>query len=61
MDRLKGCPFCGEDAGVGRCLKGKGYYFVNCTVCNASTDQLSGWPYTKKEAIDNWNKRTPPP
>ncbi len=51
------CPFCGGDAGVGRCSQGKGFYFVNCTECNASTDQLSYWPFTKEEAVENWNRR----
>jgi len=51
------CPFCGGDAGVGRCYQGGGYYFVNCTECNASTDQLSGFPFTKKDAVELWNKR----
>lgn len=51
------CPFCGENASLGQSLKDKGYYFVNCGSCCASTDQLSGWQYTAEEAIANWNKR----
>lgn len=54
---LKPCPFCGGNAGVGQCFDDKSYYFINCGECNASTDQLSGWPYTKQQVINAWNKR----
>ena len=55
------CPFCGGIAGVGRCYQDEGFYFVNCTECNASTDQLSGFPHTEQEAIELWNARARQP
>jgi transcription elongation factor Elf1 len=57
-NNLLSCPFCGGDASVGFCGQGLGFYFINCSECNASTDQLSGYNFTLIEARLLWNKRT---
>jgi Lar family restriction alleviation protein len=51
---LKPCPFCGGDAGLGYSPDG---HFVNCTVCCASTNNLTAHGNTKEEAIELWNTR----
>lgn len=48
------CPFCGGDGFV---TKVTGEWSVNCSECNGSTDQISGYKYTEKEAVKMWNKR----
>lgn len=59
MGDLLECPFCGGEASYGECLSVKPItYFVNCTECLASTNQLSpclGLP--KEEAARQWNSR----
>ena len=56
---LKPCPFCGGEAAFGECVRLKPVtYFVNCTECLASTNQLApchGLP--KEEAAKDWNRR----
>jgi len=56
-DALKPCPFCGEDASIGRGPRG---WFVNCQDCLASTNQLMNEPETEAEAIAAWNARAAP-
>jgi len=52
--QLLPCPFCGEDASIGRGPRG---WFVNCQDCLASTNQLMNEPETEAEAIAAWNMR----
>jgi len=54
IDKLKPCPFCGGEAGLG---KGKDGPFVNCTECLVSTNVLVPLAQTIDEAIGEWNRR----
>ena len=54
VNKLKPCPFCGGEAGVG---SGKGGSFVNCIECLASTNILTDAKLDEFEAVDCWNTR----
>lgn len=51
-EELKKCPFCGGKAEMFNYSEGE--WLVHCTVCNGMVEK---WRKTKKEAIDQWNRR----
>ena len=55
LEKLKPCPFCGKKPKVHFQLDDIGDYRVQCRNCGASTGEIV---YSKKEAIENWNKRS---
>ena len=61
MEKLKPCPFCGGQAGVGQLKSGKfPRYSVQCfnQYCFASASSCFGRKYsTEADAIEAWNRR----
>ncbi len=55
MDKLKPCPFCGNEE-VGICYDSwdEEYYGVKCLICGGS---IYPDKETEEEAIEAWNKR----
>lgn len=61
-DKLKPCPFCGENAYLSNCYNGTNYWWqITCTLCGASvSSQTTFFPCDEKgrdEAIKKWNRR----
>ena len=58
MDELKRCPFCGGRAGIRR-FAGKLFdvYKVNCMNEDCFIEPETRPYYSKKEAIEAWNRR----
>lgn len=52
MDKLKSCPFCGED----RASVCDGPAGVHCNGCGLYVE----WPDGLQENVTAWNSRTPP-
>lgn len=52
---LKPCPFCGGQAKLDELCRG--YVFVACESCNASSDIVA----TDEEAAEKWNRCAVPP
>lgn len=58
MQKLKPCPFCGEKDNLSiRKWSGWNNHFVRCESCFAIVPDPSATDFTKKEAIEAWNRR----
>lgn len=60
MDRLKPCPFCGDEFPVIRFFKSTGTYAIQCNHCQTmfSMDCAAGRDRSKEVTIAAWNRRT---
>ena len=51
-EELKKCPFCGGKAEMLNYSEDE--WLVRCTICDGMVEK---WRKTKKEAIEQWNRR----
>lgn len=52
IEELKACPFCGEKAEILNYSAAE--WLVHCPVCGGMVER---WRETKKDAIEQWNRR----
>ena len=52
-EELKPCPFCGGEAEMLNYSETE--WIVHCRMCDGMVER---WRETKKEAIEQWNRRT---
>lgn len=51
-EELKPCPFCGGEAEILNYSENE--WLICCAICNGMVER---WRKTRKEAIEQWNRR----